>query len=256
MIKSLFSGITALKANTKAMGVIGDNIANVNTTAFKGARLDFANLLNQSVGGYTGEEVGSGVTSSKLVPDWTQGSIQNTTNSTDVAINGNGFFVVKDDDGNEYYTRAGAFHFDKDGYLVDHNGYKVQGDGGDLQLSDTTGSSSISINSVGVITAFSAGDTSGTEVGTISLATFPCNWGLGKMDKNLYTTTALSGSASKSAPGSGGTGTVSYMSLEMSNVDLATEFGKMITTQRSFQAAAKVITASDEVLQSLLSIKR
>ena len=256
MIKSLFSGITALQANTEAMGVIGDNIANVSTTGFKGCRMDFANLLSQSVGGYTGQEIGSGVTVSKLSRDWTQGSIQATSNATDLAINGNGFFVVKDDAGNEFYTRAGIFHFDKEGYLVDNNGFRVQGDGGDIQLSDTTGTSSISISSAGVITSFSAGDTTGTEVGTITLATFPCNWGLAAMDRNLYTTTSESGAASKGAPGTGGAGSLSSYSLEMSNVDLASEFGKMITTQRSFQAAAKVITASDEVLQQLLSIKR
>lgn len=256
MIKSLFSGITALRANTAAMGVIGDNIANVSTTGFKGGRMDFANLLNQSVGGYTGQEVGSGVAVGKLSRDWTQGSIQTTSNSADLAINGNGFFVVKDSGDNEFYTRAGAFHFDKEGYLVDNNGFKVQGGGGALQLSDTTGTTSISVSSAGVITSFSSGDTTGANVGTISLATFPCNWGLAPMDRNLFTTTSLSGDASKGTPGTGGKGGINGFSLEMSNVDLATEFGKMITTQRSFQAAAKVITASDEILQYLLAIKR
>jgi flagellar hook protein FlgE len=256
MIKSLFSGITALQANTQAMGAIGDNIANVGTTGFKGSRMDFANLLSQSVGGYTGQEVGSGVTVGKLSRDWTQGSIQATSNATDLAINGNGFFVVTDENGNEYYTRSGIFHFDKDGTLVDNNGYKVQGVDGDLQLTDTTGTTSISISNAGVITSFSSGDTTGATVGTITLATFPCNWGLAAMDRNLYTTTSESGPASTGAPGSDGKGSLSSYSLEMSNVDLASEFGKMITTQRSFQAAAKVITASDEVLQQLLSIKR
>jgi flagellar hook protein FlgE len=256
MIKSLFSGITALQANTQAMGAIGDNIANVGTTGFKGCRMDFANLLSQSVGGYTGQEVGSGVAVQKLSRDWTQGSVQSTSNVTDLAINGNGFFVVTDDNGNEYYTRAGTFHFDKDGILVDNNGYKVQGVDGDLQLGDTTGTTSISISNAGVITSFGSGDTTGTTVGTITLATFPCNWGLASMDRNLYTTTSESGAASKAAPGTEGKGSLSSYSLEMSNVDLASEFGKMITTQRSYQAAAKVITASDEVLQQLLSIKR
>lgn len=256
MIKSLFSGITGLQANTEALGVIGDNIANVTTYGFKSGRLDFANLLNQSVGGYTGQEVGSGVTAANLSRDWTQGSIENTSNATDLAVNGRGFFVVQDENGNEYYTRAGNFHFDKDGYLVDNYGYKVQGTEGDLQLSDTTGATSMSISSTGEITAFSSGDTTGTSVGTITLATFACDWGLAAMDRNMYTTTNQSGDASKGAPGTGGKGSVSGYSLEMSNVDLASQFGKMITTQRSFQAAAKVVTASDEVLQQLLSIKR
>ncbi len=211
--------------------------------------MDFANLLNQSVGGYGGQEVGSGVKVAKVSRDWTQGSIQTTTNVTDLAINGTGFFVVSDGT-NEYYTRAGTFHFDKEGTLVDSNGYKVQGDGGDITI-DTTAASAISISSSGVIY-----DSTGTTQATIALATFPCNWGLAAMGRNLYTTTNASGSATKGAPASGGRGIIGSFSLEMSNVDLATEFGRMITTQRSFQAAAKVITASDEVLQQLLGMKR
>jgi len=257
MIKSLFSGITALRVNTEVLGVIGDNIANVGTHGFKGGRLDFANLLNQSTGGYNGQEVGCGVSLGNLSRDWTQGSVQKTSNVTDLAVNGNGFFVMKDvTSGAEYYTRAGIFHFDQDGYLVDNNGYRVQGTTGDIQ--DTTASStvSVSISGSGLIKTYGSGDTTGTERGTIALATFPCNWGLAAMDRNLYSPTNLSGSADLGEPGGDGKGVVSCYSLEMSNVDLATEFGKMITTQRSFQAAAKVITASDEILQQLLGIKR
>jgi flagellar hook protein FlgE len=268
MIKSLFSGITALQANTEAMGVIGDNIANVSTSGFKGSRMDFANLLSQSVGGFTGQEVGSGVTVQKLSRDWTQGSVQTAASVTDLAINGNGFFVVKGtgDDAETYYTRAGMFHFDKEGYLVDNNGYRVQGFEGedtegdldDIKIDIEDGEiPGIEIDNSGLITMFTADSPEGEPAGRVAVATFPCNWGLAAMDKNLYKQTNLSGEPiTEGAAGTKGKGLISSYSLEMSNVDLAKEFGKMITIQRSFQAAAKVITASDEVLQHLLSIKR
>jgi flagellar hook protein FlgE len=268
MIKSLFSGITALQANTEAMGVIGDNIANVSTSGFKGSRMDFANLLSQSVGGFTGQEVGSGVTVQKLSRDWTQGSVQTAASVTDLAINGNGFFIVEGtgDEPETYYTRAGMFHFDKDGYLVDNNGYRVQGFADDtssgtlqdIQITITDGEiPGIEIDSSGLITIYTAASPDGEAAGRVAVATFPCNWGLAAMDKNLYRQTTLSGAPiTDGAAGTTGKGLISSYSLEMSNVDLAKEFGKMITIQRSFQAAAKVITASDEVLQHLLSIKR
>ncbi|MFP4087404.1 MAG: flagellar hook-basal body complex protein [Desulfobacteraceae bacterium] len=272
MIKSLFSGITGLQANTEKLGVIGDNIANVGTNGFKGGRMDFANLLSQSVGGFTGQEVGSGVAMGKLSRDWTQGSVQTTSNVTDLAINGNGFFVVKpegeDAEASEaYYTRAGMFHFDKDGYLVDNNGYRVQGfdeEGttGDLkdikiEIGEEEEIPSIQIDGSGQITLYTSEDPNGEPGGRIAVASFPCNWGLAAMDRNLYKQTNLSGEPiTDGAPGTVGKGVIASYSLEMSNVDLAKEFGDMITTQRSFQAAAKVITASDEVLQQLLGIKR
>jgi len=294
MISSLFSGITALKANTLAMGVIGDNIANVNTTAFKSSRADFANLLNQSIGGFTGQEVGSGVRVSKLVPNWTQGSIGSTGRPTDLAINGTGMFVVKDSADNEYYTRAGAFHLDKEGYLVTHDGMNVQGcdttneaDGAvstaaemaakidlasgrtDIQVNlekfmhvgvdgDTTNASvvSVTVDSAGEVWATYSGDTTATTISKIALASVPSYSGMAKMDRNLYKATTNAGTVDYEFAGLGNRGSIGSNGLEMSNVDLATEFGKMITTQRSFQAAAKVITASDEILQQLLNMKR
>lgn len=297
MISSLFSGITALKANTLAMGVLGDNIANVNTTAFKSSRADFANLLNQSIGGFTGGEVGSGVKVSRLVPDWTQGSIGSTGRPTDLAINGTGMFVVKDSAGNEYYTRAGAFHLDKDGYLVTHDGMNVQGcdttgangkiypaedkanamaikiadetTRTDIQVAlqlesftgidgDTTSPTvvSVTVDSAGEVWATYSGDTTATTISKIALASVPSYSGMAKMDRNLFRATTDAGAVSYQFAGTGNRGAIGSNALEMSNVDLATEFGKMITTQRSFQAAAKVITASDEILRQLLSMKR
>jgi len=124
MIKSLNTGVTGLTANTEAMGIIGDNIANVKTTGFKANRVTFANLLSQTI---EGSRVGDGVLVWGTDTSWAQGSPENTGNPTDIAINGNGFFVVKNFDGASYYTRAGIFNFDKSGTLVNPDNLKVQG---------------------------------------------------------------------------------------------------------------------------------
>ncbi len=127
MIGSLYAGITGLSANSTAMSIIGDNIANVNTTAFKSNRASFANILSQSLGGSSGNEIGRGVQFTGQNALWTQGTLENTSSPTDFAINGRGFFVMRDENGNDYYSRAGSFKFDKNGSLVDPNGYVVQG---------------------------------------------------------------------------------------------------------------------------------
>jgi flagellar hook protein FlgE len=127
MIGSLFAGISGLNANTTAMSIIGDNIANVNTTSFKSNRAAFANILSQSLEGASGSEIGRGVQFIGSTALWTQGTLENTTSPTDLSINGKGFFMVADENGSTYYTRAGQFEFDKDGNLVNPDGLVVQG---------------------------------------------------------------------------------------------------------------------------------
>ena len=128
MIASLYAGISGLSANATAMTVIGDNIANVNTTAFKSNRSHFANILSTSLGGESATAgVGRGVEFWGVSAQWTQGSLENSTSATDLAINGKGFFMVQDSSGSNFYTRAGNFTFDKEGYLVNPDGHQLQG---------------------------------------------------------------------------------------------------------------------------------
>ena len=127
MISSLFAGISGLNANASAMAVIGDNIANVNTVAFKGNSSSFANVLSTSMEGSASGGVGRGVETWAISPEWSQGSLENTGSPTDLSISGNGFFVVNDDSGSPYYSRAGQFNFDKLGFLVNPDGLKLQG---------------------------------------------------------------------------------------------------------------------------------
>jgi len=127
MIGSLFAGISGLNANATAMTVIGDNIANVNTTAFKANRSSFANMLSQSLTGAGGNSIGRGVEFWGTTPMWSQGGSENTANPTDMAINGKGFFILEDDSGLRFYSRAGEFTFDRNGDLVNPDGLFVQG---------------------------------------------------------------------------------------------------------------------------------
>ena len=426
MISSLFTGVSGMNANSNAMGVIGDNIANINTTGYKSSRASFANILSKSLTGFTGNEVGRGVSLAGISTIMIQGALETTENSTDMAIHGNGFFIVKDSVGASSYTRAGEFRFDKLGQLVDNNGLVVQGwnmaevggpgtggptvdivipGGGtsppretkeiwmdinldasvidtdsknakfsntmtvfdslgneiDLTLTfektanprewqwsasipsgigsvtnpavatpilfDTNGNLTtsggattdpvieLSLNSTATVVSgvptngiqtitwdlFNSGGVSNGNVslfndqsattfqsqdgytagilqslgvdekgvlsgvysnGTIkplyqiALADFPSYTGLVKAGGNLYMESLASGQPMMGVAGTGSLGGIIPNALEMSNVDLAGEFVKMITTQRAFQANSRVISASDEILTELINLKR
>ena len=130
MLGSMFSGISGLLANSQAINVVGNNIANVNTIGFKEARASFADLLYQSISGTAGSsQVGRGTALTTVETQFAQGSLENTAEPTDLAIGGKGFFIVKKltGDTTPYYTRAGQFRFDKDGNLADPSGLVLQG---------------------------------------------------------------------------------------------------------------------------------
>jgi flagellar hook protein FlgE len=429
MIGALYSGISGLKANTSAMSVIGDNIANVHTTGFKSSNVSFANVFSSSLG-QSSMQIGRGVTMSGISANWNSGTMETTSTVTDLAINGQGMFIVSDPTGAaQYYSRAGQFEFDNQGYLVNEDGYRVQGysidtsgnvgalgniampagmsvpsattevtmglnldssaadaatydttvtvydslgnpvdltfnferndpptGGGDVEweyyvtssdttltISPATGTRNIlaftstgaldpsncSPSSATPLATSATGDGTGHTIGIsgldpadpislvwrfadttqatdgsvtsysgnsaknsqtqngyptgmlqgvsvdedgiftglysngtmlnfaqVALADFASYSGLLKQGSNLFTSSLASGQAVILAPNQGGVGSIAPSSLEMSNVDLADEFVKLITTQRAFQANSKVITTSDEVLSDLINIKR
>ena len=271
------------------MDVIGNNIANTNTTGYKTSRMDFADSFSQTyrgagVGSGTSSnvdpiQVGTGVISTAIKTQFTQGAITRTGPQTDLALSGEGFFMVKDPVANaQYATRAGDFRLDQSYRLVTNGGYRVQGfsdsglategdivvDGvGRPPTSDPLATvSSYSINRDGKIQV-RLSDGSEFTRGQILLQRFSDPNALTKQGNNIYTSltaagpltsgTALSGA---SAPGSNGLGIIESGALELSNVDLATEFTSMIVTQRSFQANSRIITTSDEMLQELVNLKR
>lgn len=265
------------------LDVIGNNIANVNTTAFKSARVDFeeafSHTLRQSApsNGATSDtpamQVGTGVLIGAIKNQFIQGSLTRTGVQTDLAISGEGFFIVRDaGSGQTYATRAGDFTIDSNGYLVTNSGMRLQGYSdsglttiGDLKI-DTTGAPQ-SADPNATVVAFSIDRegkinirlSDGTEFvrGQVLLQRFSNPNGLVKEGANLYSGIAAAGPmASMKPPGSFGLGKIESGALELSNVDLANEFSSLITTQRAFQASARVISTSDEILQELVNIKR
>ncbi|MBO8137505.1 MAG: flagellar basal-body rod protein FlgF [Desulfotomaculum sp.] len=259
MLRSLYSGIAGLSAHRTRMDVIGNNIANVNTTGFKSSRTNFQDVLYQKIksGGNSRNPafVGTGVDIAGISTNFKQGPLQNTGRTLDLAIQGDGFFKVNDSNGNEFYTRDGVFFIDKDGYLVNSNGYKVQGSVGDIQINNSDKIESINIKPDGEINVTYNDATPDATFGPIAVYKFSNAEGLTKSGNNLYQeATDISGAATQVTLG--GTTKIASGYLEMSNVDLSNEFVNMITTQRGFQANARTITVSDQLLEELVNLKR
>ena len=410
MLSSLYSGVSGINAAGYTMSVLGNNIANSTTVGFKGGYTSFADILSQSLGGAGGGgQIGRGVNLADVGTLFTQGSFENTSNGTDLAIEGAGFFMVADDTGT-YYTRAGQFIMDAEGYLVNPSGFRLQGysadetgallttigdlnvaqissaplattsfrivanlngsavenqpgsiysstitvydsigsaipltltftktatpgewdweatvpvsmgivssAGGTLQFNETGGlipptnadptititgtpsggdldvtwntidptSSALSGDITGYAAAndtyglFQDGYAPGTvenvaieqdgqivglftngqtrTIGQVVVADFVSPWGLTKMGKSLFAESMSSGQPTIGEAGTGGRGSIAANALEMSNVDMASEFVRMITTQRAYQANARVISTSDDLLAELMQIKR
>jgi flagellar hook protein FlgE len=277
LIGSLSSGVSGLQMFSKDLEIIGNNIANVNTTAFKSGSLTFAESFSNTLrsaqpsSGTTSNvlaaQVGTGVQFSGVTTNFNQGALASTGQATDLGISGEGYFIVKSPGDNSVYaTRAGNFRWDDNGYLVSQNGMRVQDiTGADVQL--TAPPAGTSLQSVGVnrggevIEYFTDGtNNSAASPQTIGVATFTQKGALLSEGNGLFDfsvagiTTPASGKYG--TPGSGGSGTVEAGTLEQSNVDLTSEFASMITAQRSFQANARVVTVSDSLLDDIVNLKR
>ncbi|ACX53115.1 fagellar hook-basal body protein [Ammonifex degensii KC4] len=266
MLRSLFSGVSGLRVHQIRMDVIANNIANINTTGFKAARANFQDILSQTLGrsAVNTTQVGLGVSLAAIDNIMTQGALQTTGRALDLAIEGNGFFVVKpvDSSGNSVnhplYTRDGTFYIDKSGYIVNAQGYRLQSTSNDnIQIADPDKIVSISIGSDGVISVVKSDGTKITY--NIGLVTFKNPESLQRVGANLWDVTPNvtdPATPTPGAPGTDGRGYIRSGFLEMSNVDLAQEFTNMIITQRGYQANARVITTSDELLRELVDLKR
>ena len=282
MIGSLQTGVSGLQQFQEDLQVIGNNIANVNTVGYKSSSMDFEDELGQNLAqGSNLMQIGEGVATSSINSDFSQGTINTTGTTTDLAVNGDGFFVVKNpSSGTSYVTRDGQFNLDANGYLVTASGCRVQGytgqapytsasTVGDLQINDATAIAALndttvpaptitnkSIDASGQINVTLSDNTSGV-IGQIVLQNFTNPQGLMKEGENLYTYSATAGAlAAPAAPNSAGLGQIQSGAVESSNVDLASQMADLITAQRAFEANAKMITTSDEILQDLVNLKR
>ena len=257
MNSALWVAKTGLDAQQTRMAVVSNNLANVNTTAFKRGRADFQDLLYQNVqtaGAQTstqtqspsGLAIGTGVRIGATEKLFTQGNMSLTNNSMDVAINGRGFFQVLQPDGTMAYTRDGAFQPDSQGNIVTSKGYPVQ-----PGLQVPAGSQGLTISADGIVSVTLAGQSTPQQIGTLTIADFINPAGLQARGENLYTETAASGSPQTGSPGLNGLGSLVQGSLEASNVNVVEEMVNMIETQRAYEINSKAVSAVDGMLRFL-----
>ncbi len=246
---------TGLDAQDTRMQVISNNLANVNTTAFKRDRASFQTLAYQVVTApgaastaetryATGLNLGTGVRVQGTSRIETQGALSQTDNALDLAVDGNGYFQVQLPNGQLGYTRAGNFSRSAEGAIVTAEGYPVS-----PGITIPEGATAITIGLDGTVSAKLQGQTEATTLGQIQVANFPNPAGLQAMGDNYLTETAASGSASFGAPGQDGRGKVRQGMLEASNVNVVQELVDMIETQRAYEVNSKMISATDEMLK-------
>lgn len=257
MIRSLWISKTGLDAQQTQMDVIANNLANVSTAGFKRSRAVFEDLLYQTLrqpGAQSsqqtqlpsGLQLGTGVRPVATERIFTQGNLQQTSNSKDLAVNGEGFFQVLLPDGTAAYTRDGSFQVDNQGQLVTSSGFVIQ-----PAITIPATAQSITVGRDGTVSISTQGSGTPTQVGTLQLSTFINNAGLESRGENLYVETGASGNASANTPGTNGAGSISQGYIETSNVNVTEELVNMIQTQRAYEINSKAITTSDQMLQKL-----
>lgn len=264
-VQSLYTAATGMTALETKLDVIANNLANVNTTAFKKDRANFEDLFyrhevlpgaQDAQGNFTpdGIHVGLGVRVQSVQPDFGQGAFDQTNRELDVAIEGQGFFTLIDPTSGEVvYSRAGNF-------TRNANNQLVMGSAGvgrlvepGIQFPDDT--TAITISPDGTVTVTQAGGAV-SQVGQFQLALFPNPEGMLKVGENLYLETQSSGAPQLSTPGSTGLGVLRQNSLELSNVEPVRELIDLITTQRSFELNSQAVQAGDQVLQLIANLRR
>ncbi|MGB6449175.1 MAG: flagellar basal-body rod protein FlgG [Steroidobacteraceae bacterium] len=255
MEPALWAAKTGLDAQQTQMTVTANNLANVNTTGFKGSRAVFDDLLyqnltqvgadtSQTTQSPTGLNVGTGVRVVSTEKNYSQGSINNTGNTFDVAVQGLGFFQVLQPDGQLAYTRDGSFQLNAQGQLVTSSGYQVQ-----PAITIPTGAQSVTIGADGTVSVQLPNQTTPTTVGTLQLANFINPAGLQDLGGNLSVETASSGPPTVGTPGLSGLGTLIQGSVEGSNVDVVEELVNMIQTQEAYEMDSRAVESTDQMLQ-------
>jgi flagellar basal-body rod protein FlgG len=261
-MRSLDIAGTGMQAQQTNVEVISNNIANMTTTGFKRRRPEFQDLIYQNmrrVGSNSsdsgsivpsGAQVGLGVKTAAIYRISEQGNLQQTSNTLDLAIQGNGYFQVTLPDGETAYTRDGTFALGADGTIVTADGFTVQPG---LQIpSAATG---VTINTSGQVQVTIQGQTAPQTIGQLQLAVFPNGAGLDAQGGNLLLQTAASGAPVTGNPGTAGFGSVEQGFVETSNVNVVTEITNLITAQRAYEMNSKVITSSDEMLSTLTNLR-
>ena len=261
-MRSLDIAGTGMQAQQTNVEVISNNIANMTTTGFKRRRAEFQDLIYQNlrrVGSNSsdtgtvvpsGAQVGLGVRTAAIYRINEQGNLQQTSNSLDVAIKGNGYFQVTLPTGETAYSRDGTFGLSPAGQIVTADGYAVA-----PGITVPTNATDVTINASGEVQVKLDGTTNPTTVGTIQLANFANDAGLEAKGDNLLLASAASGNAVTGNPGTPGFGSVMQGFIETSNVNVVTEITNLITAQRAYEMNSRVITTSDQMQSTLTNLR-
>jgi flagellar basal-body rod protein FlgG len=258
MQQALHTSATGMQVATTGIDVIANNLANQNTTAYKRKRAEFQDLLylqRQHVGTQTsdagtvkptGVQIGLGASTSAVYSITEQGSLEQTSNTFDMAINGKGFFKILMPDGTESYTRAGSFQVNGSGEMVTAEGYTIS-----PGITVPENSSNITINQAGEVSVSLPGQVAPSVVGQLDLVRFINEAGLESQGGNLLTETVASGSPTDGIAGVDGFGRIQQGWLESSNVTAVTELTDMIKAQRAFEMNIKVMEAASDAMKVL-----
>ncbi|MCW1360332.1 flagellar basal-body rod protein FlgG [Campylobacter sp. US33a] len=263
MLRSLHTAATGMISQQTQIDVTSNNIANVNTAGYKKSRAEFADLMYQvmkyagtSTSATTlspsGMEVGLGVRPSAITKVFTEGYLKSTsTDSLDMAIEGNGFFQIQLPDGTTAYTRNGQFTRDNEGNIVNADGYRLI-----PEMTIPEGATAINVAKDGTVSVMLAGEQEETQIGQVELVQFINPAGLHAMGDNLFLETGASGAPVAGIAGEDGLGQIRHGWIESSNVQLVEEMTDLITGQRAYEANSKAITTSDEMLSTVNQLKR
>lgn len=262
MIRALYSAASGMQAQQLNIDVIANNLANVNTAGFKQSRSEFQDLLYQNVRASgassstqtelpTGLQVGLGsrpVATSRL---FTQGDFRQTSNPLDMVIEGQGFFQVRQPSGQIAYTRAGAFHLNREGAVVTSDGNPL-----DPQVTIPSDAQTITIGTDGTVSVTQPNQAQAQQVGTVQLANFQNPAGLNSIGHSLFLPTSSSGDPITGTPGESGLGTINQGFIEQSNVSVVEEMVNMVVGQRAYEINSKVVQTADDMLQTMNNIVR
>jgi flagellar basal-body rod protein FlgG len=261
-MRALFTAATGMDAQQLRIDSIANNLANVMTTGFKKSRAEFQDLFYETLKAPgaeaasgealpTGVQVGHGVRLSAMSRVFSQGDRTNTGRDLDFAIDGDGFFQLQRAGGETVYTRDGSFQVDRDGSLVNSQGFLLF-----PAIQVPTDSIQITVLADGTVSALLAGDTEPTELGQIQIARFLNPAGLRALGNNLFAPSQSSGDPEIGVPSEEGFGELTQGFLESSNVNIAEELVQMILAQRAFEVNSRVIKTGDEMLQAAAMLQR
>jgi flagellar basal-body rod protein FlgG len=262
VIRALYTAASGMDAQQENIDNIANNLANVNTIGFKKSRVDFEDLVYQqtkAAGSPTSQETeapiglesGLGTRAVATVRNFSGGNLRTTGAPFDIAIEGNGFFQLSLPGGETGYTRAGAFHLDSQGQLVNADGVTLE-----PTITIPPNALSVTISKDGIVSVALPNQLAPQQVGTIELATFQNPAGLMARGGSTYVATSASGDAITGVPGTDGVGTLAQGFVEDSNVSVVEEMVAMILGQRAYEANSKVIRAADEMLAQVNNLTR